>query len=313
LSSQALSKLRRWWCGVVVASAIAVSTRHAGAVEAIGVEAPVPSPPATGGTEQAVVGRYWELGRTRPFLATTVDAGLIYLRPRFMAGYGRPHWSWIGVEADPNLGVGGVGYYSGVAAALPWLSLRLGSRYFYPFSRNLLEPRAAYERSDIGLLGGPVGDYLAYEAEVAATLPLGPGSIFGVATGMHISLVPPDKYVYEDSLKVVAAPPWLWRTRVGYLLALGFSGALRVGVAGETIGLPGRDAFVIRAGVLASVLLSSELEAQASLLPVLASPDSLGLAGSDFGQLGVRYRWGSDAGPDPKRLQEAVGAERKRR
>jgi len=306
------SKHPSWW-GLAIALTLSTGTQLAGAVETVGVDAPVSSPPATGGTEQAVVGRYWELGRTRPFLATTVDAGLIYLRPRVMAGYGRPHWSWIGVEADPSLGVGGVGYYSGIAATLPWLSLRVGGRYFYPFSRNLLEPREEYERSDIGLLGGPVGDYLAYEAEAAGTLPLGPGSAFAVATGMHLSLVPPDKYVFEDSLKVVAAPPWLWRARVGYLLALGFNGALRIGAAGETIGLPGRDAFVIRAGLVASVLISSKLEAQASLLPVLASPDSLGLAGSDFGTLGVRYRWGSDSTPDPKRLQEAVEAEKQRR
>ncbi len=304
---------RAVWCGVAIAWAVSAGSEHAAAVETVGVDAPVSAPPATGGTEQAVIARYWEIGRTRPFLAATVDAGLIYLRPRFAAGYGRPHWSWIGVEADPNIGVGGLGYYSGVAAALPWLSLRLGGRYFYPFSRNLLEPREAYERSDIGLLDGPVGDYLAYEAEVAGTLPLGPGSAFAVATGMHLGLVPPDKYVFEDSLKVVAAPPWLWRARVGYLLALGFNGALRVGVAGETIGLPGRDAHVIRAGLVASVLISAELEAQASLLPVLASPDSLGLAGSDFGTLGVRYRWGSDSAPDPKRLQEAVEAGRRPR
>lgn len=304
---------RAWWCGAAIAWTVSAGVQLAGAVETVGVDAPVSSPPATGGTEQAVVARYWELGRTRPFLAATVDAGLIYLRPRLMAGYGRPHWSWLGVEAAPSFGTGGAGYYSGIAAAFPWLYLRFGSRYFYPFSRHLLEPREVYERSDIDLVGGPVGDYLAYEAEAAGTLALGPGSAFAVATGMYIGLVPPDKYVYEDSLKVVAAPPWLWRGRVGYLLALGFNGALRIGVAGETIGLPGRDSFVIRGGLLASVLITSELEAQASLLPVLASPDSLGLAGSDFGTLGVRYRWGSDAAPDPKRLQEALEAERERR
>lgn len=295
---------------IAVACALGASAPPALAVEAIGVEAPTtPSPPATGGTEQAVVGRYWELGRTRPFLAATVDAGLIYLRPRFMAGYGRPHWSWIGVEADPSLGLSGTGYYSGLAATLPWLTLRGGSRYFYPYSRKLLEPREAYTRSDIGLVDGPAGDYLAYELEVAGAFALGPGSLFGVATGMYINLVPPNKYVYEDSLKVVVAPPYVWRTRLGYLLALGQNGAIRVGAAAETIGLPGRDALVIRGGVLASVLISSELEAQASLLPVLMSPDSLGLAGSDFGQLGVRYRWGSDSTPDPKRVREAVAAE----
>lgn len=283
------------------------------AIDTMGIEAPVPSPPATGGTEQAVIARYWELGRTRPFLAATVDVGLIYLRPRFVAGYGRPHFSWFGVEAHPSLGFSGSSYYTGLNLTLPRFSLRAGSRYFYPYSRRLLEPREEYERSDIGLNVGPAGDYLAYEVEGTTAVPLGHGSLFAVATGMRIELVPDGAYVYEDSLKVVVAPPYLWRARLGYLFAFGRNGAIRFGGAGEVIGLPGRDATVWRAGVMASVLLSARLEAQVSLLPVIAGPDDLGLAGSDFGTLGIRYRWAKDSTPDPERVRKATQASRSNR
>ena len=75
---------------------------------------------------------------------------------------------------------------------------------------------------------------------------------------------------------------------------------------GDLIGLPGRDEFVVRAGVVASVAIDAHLEAQASLVPVIVSPDTLGLAGADFGQLGVRFRWATGSTPDP----EAVRRER---
>ena len=253
-----------------------------------------------------MIARYWELGNSRPFLAATVEAGVVYFKPKFAAGYGRPHWSWLGVESYPSLGLGGIGYYTGLWASLPWLSVRVGNRYFYPYSHTLLPPRDSYTQTDIDLVSGPAGDYMAYEAEAAAATALGHGSLFAVLTGMRTALVPDEYYLYEESLKVVMSPPYVWRARAGYLLAFGQNGAIRLGGAAELIGLPGRDEFVVRAGLLASVLIDAQLEAQASLIPVLVSPDRLGLAGSDFGQLGIRYRWGTDSTPDPRRVRRAV-------
>jgi hypothetical protein len=66
----------------------------------------------------------------------------------------------------------------------------------------------------------------------------------------------------------------------------------------------GRDAFVVRGGVLTSLSISARLEAQASFIPVLLSPDSLGLEGSDFGQLGIVYRWATQSTPDPARVRQ---------
>lgn len=271
------------------------------AQEQFGVEGPSAAPPAPPGTEQAVVARYWELGRTRPFLAMTVDVGYLYVRPRVTAGYGRPFWSWIGVEAYPLLSLAGVGHYSGAAVGLPGLTLRGGARYFYPFSRSFLEPKNRFTRTDTELLKGPKADTLTYEVELTGTLPLFRGSVFCVLTGYRTALVPEGYYLLEESLRAVIKPPYVWRARLGYLLALSRNGAIRLGVASEVIGLPGRGSYILRGGLLGSVLIDARLEAQASFIPVIRSPDSLGMAGGDFGQLGVRLRWASDSRPPKQR------------
>jgi len=294
----------RLFCALSALSALlAGAPAHA---EPFGIDSPTPSPPALSGTEQAVVARYWELGRTRPFLATSVEIGYPYLRPRFVAGYGRPFWSWVGVEAYPALSLGGVGQYFGASAGVPGLTLRLGGRYFYPFSRALLPPAEHYTRTDIELAAGPKADYLAYEGELAATAPLFRGSVFGVLTGYRVSMVEPGYHLYEEGLRAVMEPPYIVRARAGYLLALSRTGAIRAGAVAEVLGLPGRGELVVRAGILGSVSISAELQAQVTLIPVLVSPDRLGLAGGDFGQLGVRYTWATGSAPDPERLKDAV-------
>ncbi|HEX6766535.1 MAG TPA: hypothetical protein VF103_13675 [Polyangiaceae bacterium] len=290
----------------LVGLAVLALTSKGRAAEPFGMDAPSPTPSASGGTEQAVVARYWELGRTRPFLAGNIELGYPYLRPRFTAGYGRPFWSWVGAEAYPVLAFGGVGQYFGVGAAIPGFTLRGGGRFFFPFSRTLLVPSDHYTRADLDLAQGPKAEYLAYEGEATWTAPLFAGSIYGVLTGYRVSRVPPDYYFFEDNLKVVMKPPYVWRGRLGYLLALSRNGAIRVGIAGDVIGLPGRDEFVVRAGFLGSVSISAELEAQVSLIPVLVSPDSLGIAGGDFGQLGIRYRFATGSTPDAAHLKDAV-------
>jgi hypothetical protein len=285
-------------------AAIASAT-PARAQEPLGIEPPASAPPAAEGIEQAVVARYWEFGRPRWFFAATLEAGYAYVRPRFSAGFGLPYWRWIGLEAYPLASLGGLGHYAGVGAALPGVTLRTGGRYYYPFQRAFLAPRDSFNRLDIEQVDGPKADYLALEAELAATLPVPIGSLFAVLTGYRTLLVPEGYYLYEESLRAVMEPPYIWRSRLGYLLAFGRDAAIRVGPAAEVIGLPARDEFIVRGGVLGSVAMTAQLEAQASFIPVIVSPDQLGAAGGDFGQLGVRLRWATDSKPDPEALKRA--------
>lgn len=298
---------------LAIAAAVSfVSSAHA---QPFDVESPTPSPPATEGSEQATVARYWQLGRVRWFGVATVELGYAYAKPRFAVGYGRPYWSWVGIEAYPLVSLSGVGHYGGVAAAVPGFSVRGGARYVYPFNRTLLPPKDSYERIDLELERGPRADYLALEAEATATAPVWGGSAFAVLTGYRVGSVTDDHFLFEESLRAVMDPPYIWRARLGYLLSFGTDGAVRVGPAGDYIGLPQREEYVVRAGLLGSVSLDAHLEAQVSLIPVWVSPDSLGLAGGDFGQLGVRLRWATGSTPvrsAPTDLPQPPGAPNRR-
>jgi hypothetical protein len=291
---------RAWFFSLACAAALA-ATRAVGADTAFDVSGVPAGPPAPSGTEQATVARYWALGRPRPFVAASIEAGFAYLRPRFVAGVGQPYWRWIGVEAYPLVSVSSVGQYFGLGGGLRGFTLRAGARYLFPFSRSYLVPRAHYARQDLDLRGPDRADYLAYEAEATGTIPSMLGSTFFVLTGEHIELAPEGSYLYEDSLHVVIEPPWVWRGRVGHVVGFGQSGAVHLGIAADLIGLPGRNRFVVRAGVIASVDLTTRLDAQASFIPVISSPDSIGLLGGDFGQLGIRYRFATGSTPVPRR------------
>jgi len=293
--------------GVLGFAWLAAHSHWALAQEPLGIDPVGATPPATAGSEQATTARYWELGRARPFFATTLEAGYAYVRPKFMLGYGLPYWRWIGLEAYPLVSLGSVGQYAGISGALPGVAARIGGRYSLPFSRSFLLPQDSYSRLDIDSLQGPTADYLALEAEVTGSIPVPAGSLIAVLTGYHVLLAPDGYFLYEDSLRAVMDPPWIWRARLGYLFAFLRDGALRIGPAADLIGLPGRGEFVVRGGVVASVGISAHLEAQASFIPVIVSPDTLGLAGGDFGQLGIRLRWATGSTPDPEKLRKARG------
>jgi hypothetical protein len=289
--------------GCLISSAI---SRTLLAQQPFDISSPTPAPPAAGGTEQAVVTRYWELGRRRLFLASTVEGGFVYARPRFAVGYGRPYWRFAGLETYPLASLNGVGYYAGLSAALPGITLRLGGRYSYPYSMYYLLPQSSFSRLDLERQEGSKAEYLALESELNATVPVFVGSAFAVLSGYRIEMVPDGYFIYEESLRQVVKPPYVWRARLGYLVGLGRENAIRLGAAAEVIGLPGRDEFVVRAGLLGSVLINAHLEAQASFIPVIVSPDTLGLAGGDFGQLGVRFRWATDSTPDPALVRKVL-------
>jgi hypothetical protein len=300
-----LGKWGRCLSALGALTASLVTTQRAGAQDAFDFATPTSSPPAPQGTEQALVSRYWELGRPRWFFGTTLEGGYAYVKPRFSVGYGLPYWRWFGIEADPMLALSSVGQYLGISAALPGVTARLGARYVYSFKRSFLTPRDSFDWTDLEVQTGPTADYLALESELTGTVPVPGGSAFSVLNFYRTELVPDGYYLFEESLRVVMEPPYVWRARLGYLLAFGRDGAIRIGAAGDVIGIPGRDELVIRGGLLASVSMTAHLEAQASFIPVLVSPDEIGLAGGDFGQLGVRFRWATGSTPDVQRLREA--------
>ena len=275
---------------------LAAATLAPGAARAQGgADLPPPQgtqPGVTSGIDLLQKRSYWERSAgARPFLAATMELGAIYFRPNLAIGYGRPHWSWIGVEGYSEVSPNGGTEYVGLRAVLPQLEIRGGARYAFPIERYFLPPQETYTRNDTELKLGPASRYLSAEVEIAGSVPFLGGALFGVATGYAILGTPEGYYVYEEGLHTVMKPPFLYRARLGYIGELDSYGELRLGGAAEIIGNPGRDSTLLRLGPVLTLSLTHHLDAIGAVMIVAASPDQLGLLGADLGQLGLRYRW----------------------
>jgi hypothetical protein len=236
--------------------------------------------------------RSWNEGPARPFAASTVDVGFLYLRPRLSLGYGRPHATWAGVDINPLLQSSGLGAYAGLRGALPFLDARVGARGFYAFEHSYLDPQASYARLDLENTSNGHAMYVTYETELTANVPVGPGDLLLIGSLSSIRGVPAGKYVFEETLHVIAKPPAVWRARAGYaLVPLPSLGRHTIAPVVDVLGVPGRDAVSVRAGVIVRVLLSRSLEVRGTFVPTVTSPDTIGLVGGDFTELGLRWRW----------------------
>ena len=84
--------------------------------------------------------RSWGALPARYFVATTVDLGFVYFRPRASLGYGRPFTKWVGIDLNPVAKTSGLGGYGGLRVEVPHFDLRVGSRVFRSFERTYLNP-----------------------------------------------------------------------------------------------------------------------------------------------------------------------------
>jgi hypothetical protein len=239
--------------------------------------------------------RSWGAGPARTFVSTTVDVGFIYLRPRVALGYGKPFTSWVGVEANPIVTSAELAIYGGVRLELPYFDFRLGPRFFRAFDHTYLDDQPSFTRLELETANGPQATATTYEAEVDLSIPVGPGDIVGRGSISYVTGVPAGQDVFEETLHIIVRPPWVWRGRLGYAFRFGAYGQHSVGLVAEVLDVPMRaDALTVRAGPLLRFVLSRRVELRGSFVIPVLSPDSIGIVGGDFAELGVRYRWASE-------------------
>jgi hypothetical protein len=239
--------------------------------------------------------RSWNEGRARPFLATTLDVGWTYVRPRASLGYGKPFGTWFGIDLNPIFSGNGIGAYGGVRVALPRLDIRFGPRYFVSFLREYLNPQRSYNRLDLDSTLGDPARILTYEAEAEFSLPVGPGDVVGLGSISYVTGVPEGQYVFEETLRVIVAPPIVWRARGGYVIRFGSARQHSLGIVADFLDVPKRDdSKTVRFGPVIRIVLSRRVEVRGSFVPTILSPDHIGLVGGDFTELGFRYRWATE-------------------
>jgi len=239
--------------------------------------------------------RSWGTLPARRFWATTVDVGFVYLRPRLSFGYGRPFTEWIGLDANPIATTNGLGLYGGGRIEIPHMDLRVGPRYFSSFSHTYQPTQASYSRLDIEGNSGAKARTLTYEAELDLSFGMGPGVLLLRGSASYVTGVPKGESVFEETLHVMVDPPWVWRTRLAYVFTFGSRDQHSLGPAVDVLDVPKRGGTpTIRVGPILRLALSRRVDVRGSFIATVRSPDSIGLVGGDFTELGVRYRWATE-------------------
>jgi len=257
--------------------------------------AAVPELPADPGVNSS-----WGAGPSRWFLSLLVDVGVVYLRPRVAVGWGRPYTEWVGLEANPIISGDTLGASGGlrIKGESLGLDLRLGGRYMASLGRTFLVRQKDYLRQDIELRVGNSAGYTAFEGELSGGWSIGGGvDIFAEAAVTYVTGVPDGFDVFEEVIKAVVEPPWVVRGRAGWTFELGFQGALKAGPVVEVVAIPGRQAYILRGGIVGSLKLYDNLEVRLTIAPAFGSPDALGTRGGDAFVLGIRWRWATGWSP----------------
>lgn len=245
-------------------------------------DAPSERPPGLDG--------HWSHGEPRPFVSGRVDAGVPYVKPQVAVGYGKPHDTFVAVEAfGITTNTFGAGYV-GARFELPFLWVTAGGRYTSSYVRSFLDPRASFTAADVEARNGKDARYWAFDVDVGGYLPAPRGAIIwnALATGVAGA---PGAFLFEESARAVIAAPWVFTGRLGYVALVGPKGVGKVGVLGELIHVPGRDAQIGRVGPIVSVKLTDHLDALAALTLVVSSPDRLGPTLGAWGVGGLRWSW----------------------
>ena len=239
--------------------------------------------------------RTWNEGVPRLFFATTIDVGWVYLRPRTSVGWGKPFNSWLGFDFNPVISGNGIGVYGGIRLSLPRFDMRVGPRYVFSFNRYYLNPQDSYDRLDLDSSTNPQAKMVTMESEIEFSLPGGPGDIIGLVSGSYVTGVPEDKFVFEETLRIVVNPPLVWRARAGYVFRFGSYRQHSIGLVVDGLDVPKReDSKTVRFGPVVRVVLSRHVEVRGSFVPTVYSQDKLGIVGGDFTELGFRYRWATE-------------------
>ena len=239
--------------------------------------------------------RSWSTAPARSFVATTFDVGFVYLRPRVSLGYGKPFSSWVGIDVNALAQTSGLGGYAGLRLEIPYVDLRMGPRLFRAFTRTYLPVKDSYFRLDVETNSGKPAVTVAYEAEVDASIPAGPGNILFRGSATYLTGPADDEAAFEETLHVIVRPPFVWRARGGYAFRLGSHEQHSIGILADHLDVPKRnDSLTVRVGPSIRFTLSRRVELRGIFVVSVKSPDRIGLVGGDFGELGVRYRWASE-------------------
>jgi hypothetical protein len=249
---------------------------------------PGPSAASTSKTESASPSDYWARARVRPFVAGTVDAGAM-LRGKLMLGYGKPHWTWGGLEAEAmsstEMGLTAVR----ARVALMVADVAVAYRRTWAYRRQPLMRQAHYDNDD--LRGRPRARYHSLDIWSWGLIPVGDGFIDWEVEASRLYGVPRGMDVFEEWLRTPVRPPWAVASRLGYAHQF-LSKRLAVGAMAEWV-WPGPRGSLVRVGPLANYAFGPHWDAAVLLMAYVHGPDDLRFFTGLWGTVRLRFKFAS--------------------
>lgn len=233
----------------------------------------------------------WSEGRARLFFAGSAALGSA-ARTELSIGYGKPHWTWVGVEST---GVS-TGEYAltqvraRLALVIADIAIGWGRVWSY---RHTTLPRFSRTR-DLTVAERDVSRYRTLQVWLSGVLPGPHGFIDWQLEGVRVYGVADGDAVYDEQLRAVLFPTWAFAGRLGYAYQFSHKRGA-VGALGEAVWPGDRGDYVARVGPVFSWAFSPRLDLALIATAVVHSPDRLGFYQGMGGTARARYRFASGA------------------
>jgi hypothetical protein len=228
----------------------------------------------------------WSEGRTRVFAAFSGQLGSV-ARSDVTFGYGKPNWTWIGVEVDGQSSVDMAMTRMRARLALVVADLAVGWSRVWSYRHTTLPRQTSYRA-----LSEPQRDdasYLAMQLWLYGFIPAPHGYIDWQLDALHVYGVDDGEAVYEEQLRIVVFPPWAVAGRLGYAYQFAAKRAA-IGVLAEVLWPGQRDDYIARIGPTFVWAFSPRFDVNLNVTTVVHSPDDLNVYESLWGSVRARYR-----------------------
>jgi len=234
---------------------------------------------------------YWSSAPLRPFAGVVLDVGAS-ARGRVMLGYGKPHWTWGGIELEAastsDVAITAVR----ARLALVIADVGLAYRRSWAYRRTYLERERGY--TDADLKGRPRASYRSLDLDVWGLIPAGSGFVQWEVEAVRLFGIPRGEDVYEEWLRAPIRPPWATASRLAYAYTF-FQGRAAVGAMAEWLWSRDRGE-LYRLGPLLNYTFTPHWEATLLLTTPVHSPDDLAFFTGLYGTVRVRWRFATGEG-----------------
>lgn len=237
-------------------------------------------------TPSRVFGDDWSQGKSRLFAAFGASAGSL-ARTDLTVGYGKPHWTWVGVEADGQTTADMAMTRVRARLALVVADLAVGWGRVWSYKHTTLPEQASY--ASLTYADRPEAHYRTLQLWLMGLLPAPHGYLDWQLEALRIYGGSVERAVYDEQLRAVVFAPWALAGRLGYAFQFADKKGA-IGVLAEGLWPGERDDYLARIGPMFSWMISPRLDVGGVVTMTVHSPDRLNVYEHLWGSLRVRYR-----------------------